>query len=361
MAHFKEEPDADFKPEVWLHTADVQQLLVSKEEFPPEQQDWSSTLDQQDPPELPHIKEEHEELWTSQEEEQLQGLKEMKEEDDIIKFTFTPVPVKTEEDDEEKPQSSHLHQRPTEQVKSEPEGEDCGGPEPARSSDSERHLPPDTHEPETDDSWDWEDTRESKSGLNPQTSGSSSECATSFGHNGIQTGGKPFSCSVCGKRYPRRNSLNDHLRLHSEGKRFSCSVCKKTFQWRAGLVRHMRIHTGEKPYSCYFCDLRFAQNSSLISHLRVHTGEKPFKCSVCKASFRVSCHLSKHMRLHSGEKPFSCSDCGKRFAQRGALRRHSAVHTGEKPFSCSICGKGFARPENLRRHVTVHKEEKTLT
>ncbi|KAL7374719.1 hypothetical protein ABVT39_006039, partial [Epinephelus coioides] len=145
----------------------VQQLLVVKEEVPPEQQEWSSSVDQEDP-EPPHIKEEQEELWISQEGEQLQGL----EEDDITKFTFTPVPVKSE-DDEEKPQSSQLHQRHTGQMETEAEGEDCGGAEPASNSDPDTHLQPETDdkteessEPETDDSDDWKDTREPQSGLN---------------------------------------------------------------------------------------------------------------------------------------------------------------------------------------------------
>ncbi|KAI3358992.1 hypothetical protein L3Q82_015374 [Scortum barcoo] len=164
--------DAVFKPEVRLHRADVQQLLVRKEEVPPEQQDWSSSLDQEDP-EPPHIKEEQEEVWSSQEGEQLQGL----EEADISKFPFTPVPVKSE-DDEEKPQSSQLHQTHTEQMETGADGEDCGGPEPARNSDPDQHLQPDADEktsdssdPETDDSDDWEETREAQSGLNCPNNG----------------------------------------------------------------------------------------------------------------------------------------------------------------------------------------------
>ncbi|KAM6992288.1 uncharacterized protein LKV04_008339 [Tautogolabrus adspersus] len=130
---------------------DVQQLLVSKEELPPEQQEWSHILDQEDT-KPQHIKEEHEELWSSQEEEQLQGL----EEADTTKFPFTPVSVKSE-DDEEKPQSSQLHQRQTEQMETGVDGEDCGGAEPERYSDPERRLQPETEvksedsdEPETE-------------------------------------------------------------------------------------------------------------------------------------------------------------------------------------------------------------------
>ncbi|XP_075947907.1 uncharacterized protein LOC142949910 isoform X3 [Anarhichas minor] len=184
--------DAVYNPQLRLHRADVQQLLVVKEEDTPEQQEWSSSLDQEDPepphikeeqedpepphikeeqddpepphikeeqedPEPPHIKEEQEEFWTSQEGEQLQGLEEAR-----IKFSFTPV---KSEDDEEEAQSSQLHQRQTEQMETEADGEDCGGPEPDRNSE------PDTDDKsgessDTDVSDDWKETREPQSGSN---------------------------------------------------------------------------------------------------------------------------------------------------------------------------------------------------
>ncbi|XP_038575353.1 zinc finger protein 436-like isoform X5 [Micropterus salmoides] len=381
--------DAVFKP-----GADVQ-LLMNKEEVPPEQhewcpsldqedppepqhikEEWSPSLDQEDPPEPPHIKEEHEELWSSQEGDQLQWL----EEDDTTKFTFTPVPVKSEEDDEEKPQSSQLHQRLTQQMETEADGEDCGGPEPARNSDPDRHLQPDTDdktsdssEPETDDSCDWEETREPQSGSNPlqnyelplcdvecntgKTSSCSSECATGFGHRGhleedteIQTGEKPLSCSVCGKRFTRSSHLSRHLRVHTGEKPFSCSVCKKCFSRRGHLSKHMQTHTGEKPFSCSICKKSFLGKGDVLRHMRIHTGEKPFSCSVCGRRFAESSSLTSHFRVHTGEKPFSCSVCKKSFSRRSNLSNHMRTHTGEKPFICSICDKRFTRQAHLKQH-----------
>ncbi|XP_062292339.1 uncharacterized protein LOC133996733 [Scomber scombrus] len=138
---------------------DVRKVIVGEEE----KQEKTSTLDQEDP-DPPHIKEEHEEPWTSQEGEQLQEL----EEADITKFTSTPVPV-TSEDDEEKPQSSQLQQTQTEKMKTETDGEDCGGSEPDKNVNPDTHLQPDTEDKtsnssvtDTDDSDEWKETSEAQ-------------------------------------------------------------------------------------------------------------------------------------------------------------------------------------------------------
>uniref|UniRef100_A0A8C9Z0M5 C2H2-type domain-containing protein n=1 Tax=Sander lucioperca TaxID=283035 RepID=A0A8C9Z0M5_SANLU len=352
-------------PEVRLHRADVQQLLVVEEDVPPEQQEWSSSLDQEDP-EPPYIKEEQEELWTSQEGEQLQGLEEAD-----IKFPFTSVPVKSEEDDEEKAQSSQLHANQTEKnreaERTGADGEDWGGPEPARNSDPDSPLQPATHEKtansseyETDDRGDWEETEEPQSGLNflHNNEVSVSDVEPLQKRTGVQTGGKPFCCSVCGKRFFLKKTLTAHMRLHSEGNHFTCPVCKLVSSNRSTLVKHMRIHTGEKPFICSLCSKQFAQKGHLRRHLSVHTGDKPFSCSVCSKTFTQKGNLKKHMAIHTGEKPFSCSFCSKSFTQKGNLKQHLAVHTGEKPFSCSVCGERFTQKGHLKQHVSIHTVEK---
>nr|XP_046273125.1 zinc finger protein 184-like isoform X1 [Scatophagus argus] len=352
------------------------------------------------------------ELWTGQQEEQLQGL----EEADITKFTFTPV--KSEEDDEEDPQSSLLHQRQTEHVKTEADGEDCGGPEPARSTDQDRHLQPGAEDSsdfkvEISDE-DWLELTEPRSdvvtGCNTSKKPfSCSECGKLFSrkehlqtHVRIHTGERPFSCSDCGKTFGCKRSLLGHMMSHSGEKPFSCSQCGKRFGRMVNLKTHQRLHTGERPFSCPFCGKGFTQKVHMTQHMAVHTGEKQFSCSICDKKFtwlsgfrRHKCsseqpelderqteedleaqpgekpfrcrqcgnrfnhkhNLKAHMRIHTGEKPFGCPVCGKGFTASGALKKHLRTHSGEKPFSCPVCGLRFTQGGNLKRHMAQHTGE----
>ena len=164
---------------------------MSKEEVQPEQKEWTSSLDQEEQ-EPAHIKEEQEELWTNQ------------EEDDVTRFTFTAVIVKSEDDDEKKPQST--------QMETEAEGEDCGGPEPDRNSDPDQQIQP-VHEVRMNT-----DVTLTDVGLGP--------------------GEKRFGCSDCGRRFRHRGRETLQLRRVQEkipshrdpGPSLEVSIRRKTIQ-----------------------------------------------------------------------------------------------------------------------------------
>uniref|UniRef100_UPI0037E7962A zinc finger protein 271-like n=1 Tax=Semicossyphus pulcher TaxID=241346 RepID=UPI0037E7962A len=352
------------------------------------------SADIQQDPEPPQIKEEAEQLWSSQEGEQLQEPVPVKSEDDEEKAQISPlqqshtaasssaqemgtqcndegcgvsVPDIYPNDEDETPESSKQaeqqsreHQSDSNTVKLKQTG--SSDDRTSDSSESEREN--------SDD--DWEESMKPKSVL--KTLKSKGVTAVDKSCNTIK---KSFRCFGCGKTFDPENCVKSHTNSPSaenllycsvcvprptqipnvvickrsdSRKPFSCSVCKKQFSFKADIVRHFRIHTGEKPFSCSVCGKRFALSSGQISHMRTHTGEKPFSCSVCGKGFAQRSGQITHMRTHTGEKPFSCSVCGQKFTQKVNLTQHMTLHTGQKSFSCPVCGRKFTRKSSVKKH-----------
>ncbi|XP_014012188.2 zinc finger protein 416 isoform X3 [Salmo salar] len=396
-------------PKIQLSRIDSLQLSVSEEEVPPEQQhceqEWSPSLGQKDP-ETIQIKEEQEEVRTSQKEEQLQGLQ-----PDVIEFIFPPSCVKSECDQEDPLQSLTLPQTQTVEnresdskpvdlkpfvtvthikglyipcdhpdnqnnasshssaVSSDTVGLDSSPPLDPSPPMGEHCSKPSTTSRKTSHFRNCGETFALKADLQRHVTLFSkipSECSSCQkrynstcklkAHVRLCHGGKPCTCPVCGKTIKHKGDLSRHMRIHTREKPFICGDCGKSFSQKGNLNLHKLTHTGEKPFSCGDCGKSFYQKGDLRKHILTHTGEKPFNCGVCGKSFYQKGDLGNHIRTHTGEKPFSCGDCGKSFNLKGNLRKHKLTHTGEKPFSCGDCGKSFTQKSNLLTHVkNIHK------
>ncbi|XP_043652772.1 transcription factor Ouib [Drosophila teissieri] len=142
-------------------------------------------------------------------------------------------------------------------------------------------------------------------------------------------------CEICGNGYPRKSTLDTHMRRHNDERPYECEICHKSFHVNYQLKRHIRQHTGAKPYTCQYCHRSFADRTSLV----------------------------KHERTHRNERPYACHTCGKKFTYASVLKMHYKTHTGEKPHICQLCNKSFARIHNLVAHLQTqqHLNDPQLT
>ncbi|XP_039658373.1 uncharacterized protein LOC120560194 isoform X2 [Perca fluviatilis] len=350
-----------------IHTELPQQHGCKEEEVLSDQQlciqERNSSLDQEDP-EPPQIKEDQEELCTSQEGEQLV----LKQETD----TFMLTPTYEERDHSE---GQTLNFNPDDDTLSAAEKESVANMPVLTSVESEVNsdhqlLSHNSHEAESQDQkggkhGDSGSTRnaepEPKKRRRKSRSHSNNVDKTNVSeiHPNTQTGKKSFICETCGKDFKYNSALQTHLRIHTGEKPYSCKSCGKDFRLKDVFNVHMRTHTGEKPYVCKTCGKRFCVTTTFKRHMRIHTGEKPYPCKTCGKEFRQNSYLLIHIRrAHTGEKPYVCKTCSKRFCDPSDLLRHMRIHTGEKPYSCKTCGKDFRFNGAFNVHMRTHTREK---
>ncbi|XP_013867064.1 zinc finger protein 184 [Austrofundulus limnaeus] len=266
-------------------------------------------------------------------------IKEEEEEAEITNLTFSPVPLKTEED--EKPQLSQLHHSQTEQS-----NEFLGEPEENEKTSA-------LSDPEIDDSDLWKPKLESGSNSESDSGRNLSSCSDNKVTESLQPESDDSVDSDFFKDYKKPQSNLNSLRQEttekgakyiSDLKPYSCAQCSKAFRFSVYLKSHMKQHTNR--YICSVCGHRSHNKSNLKVHLRTHTGEKPFGCSVCSKTFTNKASMLSHMTVHDTEKKYSCDECKKTFAWFTELKYHQCVSesSGERTY-------GDDSGINLKRHI----------
>ena len=76
-----------------------------------------------------------------------------------------------------------------------------------------------------------------------------------------------YTCTSCGKQSQTESAHNVHISSHKDERPFNCSVCGKAFKQKITLQRHKTIHTGEK-VPCDQCQKWFARTAEMQHHKR---------------------------------------------------------------------------------------------
>ncbi|CAB1437623.1 unnamed protein product [Pleuronectes platessa] len=195
IIHFSEEVDRQrrlldivWSPEIELQRTELPEQHVCKEEELLTDQERNPSLDQEDP-EPPQIKEEQEELCTSQKGEQL-VLKQ------IQTFMLTSPYEGSDHTEPTSEQQLLSHISPGAESRAQ-RGSEHVDPGPTRDEESQRNDSPPTQ----------------------------SHCST-------HTGKTSFMCDICGKVFMTKSKLNTHVRIHTGERPFSCDTCGKAFLYK---------------------------------------------------------------------------------------------------------------------------------
>ncbi|XP_057689673.1 zinc finger protein 1035 [Corythoichthys intestinalis] len=210
------------------------------------------------------------------------------------------------------------------------------------------------------------------------------------------TGGRPYSCAKCGKRFRLKASRKIHeercmpvqiqeercipaqiqeercipaqIQVCSDPEKYQCSLCSRMFAQKSHLAVHNKGHRLNTLRLCVKCGMYFGL-SKLYIHKRKCGGRSKHRSTsssngeACQTIQAKSQTKSPSHSSLSRLLPFKCPNCPRRFRYISMMLKHSVSHTGIQPYPCKHCGERFSSNSMKLLHEErchdVSKEEES--
>ena len=153
-----------------------------------------------------------------------------------------------------------------------------------------------------------------------------------------------YACEECEKKFSSKSSLLAHQKKdHEATKVHECEICQESFTSESYFKKHVEKHSNvdlsvQDIYSCKECSKAFLKLETLNEHLRVHSEPDVFGCFYCGKPLDNELLLQEHVLVHEEGNPYNCEACDQKFPSETLMINHLKSHR-PRPFTCSVSDK----------------------
>ena len=173
-----------------------------------------------------------------------------------------------------------------------------------------------------------------------------------------------LKCTYCTYSTVRKESMTDHLRMHT-GEKFKCDECPKDYYSKKGL--RLRIRTAHRKIDRCLCTeagCNWSGKDYGVRTVHLYEAHGIGPAPICdhpdckdRGHFTNFRTLERHRDTFHRQADLNCYYCDKKYKDQSNLQHHIEVaHKGKPFYQCDICGNFYTSRKSLQGHQrTDHK------